>query len=130
MEVLIFFPINFSSNSKRLKIKKNSNSICFITFDEHSYTLRISCQMRTLSTEITGVSRAARESIPGVTDEGDGRRGTTGGARGVAVRDRWLSNTRHFGVTPKIGTRDVCSRIRREITFNVCYVQLGNLDKC
>lgn len=59
--------------------------------------------MRTLSTEITGVSRAARESIPGFTDEDHSRRGTTGGARWVAVRGRWLSNTRHSGVTPKIG---------------------------
>lgn len=111
-----------------LYIKKNE--LKSTVFDVPRNTLRISSPSRIRATGITGVSRVARESIPGVTDEGNGRRGTTGGARGVAVRDRWLSNTRHFGVTPKIGTRDVCSPIRREITFNVCCVQLGNLDKC
>lgn len=88
--------------------------------------------MRIRSTCITGVSRVARESIPGVTDEGDGRRGTTGGARGVAVRDRWLSNTRHTGVSAEIGTGNVYSPIRREITFNVCYIctvsQVGQMQ--
>lgn len=54
------------------------------------------------STGITGISRVARESIPGVTDKGDGRRGTTRGARGEAVRNRRLSNTRHYRVTPNI----------------------------
>lgn len=72
-------------------------------FDEHIHTLRISCPMWIRSTGITGISRVARESIPGVTDKGDGRRGTTCGARGVAVRNRWLSNTRHYRVPHNIG---------------------------
>lgn len=124
--------VHFWKKSFKLKKKvKWPHKLNSTVFDVPRNTLRISSPMRSLCTGITGVGWVARKSIPGVTDECDGWRGTTRGARGVTVRNRWLSNTRHTGVTAKIGTRNVYNQIRREITLNICFVHLlVNLDEC